>query len=69
MLQNPYNTLHGGAVAAVAEVVALACAKTVAGDKELFLGESSTAYLAAARLNVRISPPLKKKPQFLFNCN
>ncbi|RRT40409.1 hypothetical protein B296_00056588, partial [Ensete ventricosum] len=50
---NPYNTLHGGAVAAVAEMVSLACAKTAAGDKDFFLGESSTAYLSAARLNVR----------------
>ncbi|KAJ8512503.1 hypothetical protein OPV22_002937 [Ensete ventricosum] len=48
---NPYNTLHGGAVAAVAEMVSLACAKTAAGDKDFFLGESSTAYLSAARLN------------------
>ncbi|KAJ6808090.1 thioesterase family protein [Iris pallida] len=52
---NPYNTLHGGAVAAIAEVVGLGCAKTVvAGDKELFLGESSTAYLSAARLNAEV---------------
>ncbi|XP_020242805.1 uncharacterized protein LOC109821021 [Asparagus officinalis] len=46
----------GIGVAAVAEEVGLACAKTVAGDKEFFLWESSTAYLSAARLNVRSNP-------------
>jgi len=51
-LQNPYNTLHGGAVAAVAEAVGMACARAAAGDREMFLGELSTAYLAAARCNV-----------------
>lgn len=51
-MQNQYNTLHGGAVAAVAEAVGMACARAAAGDKEMFLGELSTAYLAAARLNV-----------------
>jgi acyl-coenzyme A thioesterase 13 len=51
-VQNQYNTLHGGAVAAVAEAVGMACARAAAGDKEMFLGELSTAYLAAARLNV-----------------
>jgi acyl-coenzyme A thioesterase 13 len=51
-LQNPYNTLHGGAVAAVAEAVGMACARAAAGDREMFLGELSTAYLAAARCDV-----------------
>ncbi|PVH63849.1 hypothetical protein PAHAL_2G120600 [Panicum hallii] len=51
---NQYNTLHGGAVAAVAEAVGMACARAAAGDKEMFLGELSTAYLAAARVNVSI---------------
>lgn len=51
-LQNAYNTLHGGMVAAVAEAVGMACARAAAGDKEMFLGELSTAYLSAARLNV-----------------
>ncbi|VAH50314.1 unnamed protein product [Triticum turgidum subsp. durum] len=50
---NTYNTLHGGAVAAVAEAVGMACARAAAGDKEMFLGELSTAYLSAARLDVR----------------
>ncbi|KAG1354577.1 acyl-coenzyme A thioesterase 13 [Cocos nucifera] len=51
---NLYNTLHGGVVAAVAEAVALACVRTVAGDKELFLGEFSTSYLSAARLDEEV---------------
>ncbi|NP_001152568.1 thioesterase family protein isoform 2 [Zea mays] len=51
---NQYNTLHGGAVAAVAEAVGMACARAAAGDKEMFLGELSTAYLAAARLNSEV---------------
>ncbi|KAL6843267.1 hypothetical protein ACP4OV_026980 [Aristida adscensionis] len=46
---NQYNTLHGGAVAAAAEVVGMACARAAAGDREMFLGELSTAYLAPAR--------------------
>ncbi|KAG8100000.1 hypothetical protein GUJ93_ZPchr0013g35919 [Zizania palustris] len=51
---NAYNTLHGGAVAAVAEAVGMACARAAAGDKEMFLGELSTAYLSAARLNSQV---------------
>ncbi|XP_076893297.1 uncharacterized protein LOC143545262 [Bidens hawaiensis] len=46
---NAYNTFHGGAVGSVAEMVAIACARTVVKeDKELFLGELSISYLAAA---------------------
>ncbi|KAH0465387.1 hypothetical protein IEQ34_005490 [Dendrobium chrysotoxum] len=51
---NIYNTLHGGAVASVAEMVGLACAQTAAGDKEFFLGEFSTAYLSAAGLDTEV---------------
>ncbi|KAF2922703.1 hypothetical protein DAI22_07g133600 [Oryza sativa Japonica Group] len=51
---NAYNTLHGGMVAAVAEVVGMACARAAAGDKEMFLGELSAAYLSAARLNSEV---------------
>ncbi|KAG0454039.1 hypothetical protein HPP92_025343 [Vanilla planifolia] len=51
---NPYNTLHGGVVAAVAEEIGLACAKSVVGDKQFFLGEFSTAYLVAARIDAKI---------------
>ncbi|KAK1272631.1 hypothetical protein QJS04_geneDACA010720 [Acorus gramineus] len=50
-LANAYNTLHGGVVGAVAEMVAVACAKTVAkGFADFFLGEVSTSYLSAVRI-------------------
>nr|XP_043620952.1 uncharacterized protein LOC122592724 [Erigeron canadensis]XP_043620953.1 uncharacterized protein LOC122592724 [Erigeron canadensis]XP_043620954.1 uncharacterized protein LOC122592724 [Erigeron canadensis] len=46
---NRYNSLHGGAVGSIAEFVGIACARTVvAKDKDLFLGELSVSYLAAA---------------------
>ncbi|EYU35070.1 hypothetical protein MIMGU_mgv1a015115mg [Erythranthe guttata] len=46
---NGYGGMHGGAVGAVAERVAIACARTVVGkDKDLFLGELSLSYLSAA---------------------
>ncbi|KAD3069154.1 hypothetical protein R6Q59_016866 [Mikania micrantha] len=46
---NAYNTFHGGAVGSIAEMVGIACARTVVKkDKELFLGELSISYLAAA---------------------
>ncbi|XP_040382330.1 acyl-coenzyme A thioesterase 13-like [Oryza brachyantha] len=48
---NAYNTIHGGMVMGVAEAVGMACARAAVGDKEMFLGELSTAYLSAARLN------------------
>ncbi|XP_066399101.1 uncharacterized protein [Miscanthus floridulus] len=51
---NPYNTLHGGAVAAEAEAVGMACARAASGDREMFLGELSTAYLAAARCDAEV---------------
>lgn len=45
--------MHGGVVASVAEMVAVACARTVVGkEKELFLGELSNSYLSAAPQNV-----------------
>ncbi|KAI3441819.1 uncharacterized protein J3R85_001862 [Psidium guajava] len=48
-LLNGYGGLHGGAVAAVAERVAIGCARSVKReDKELFLGELSISYLSAA---------------------
>lgn len=51
-LLNTYGGLHGGAVAAVAERVAIGCARTVMReDKELFLGELSISYLSAAPEN------------------
>jgi acyl-coenzyme A thioesterase 13 len=52
-LQNRYGSFHGGAIAAVAETVSIACARTVvAEDKELSLGELSISYLSSAPLNV-----------------
>ena len=71
-MQNQYNTLHGGAVAAVAEAVGMACARAAAGDKEMFLGELSTAYLAAARVNVSFpilnsQDNVESKLRFHFN--
>ncbi|KAF2282565.1 hypothetical protein GH714_043194 [Hevea brasiliensis] len=49
---NIFNGLHGGVTGAIAERVAIACARTVlAEDKELFLGELSMSYLSAAPLN------------------
>ncbi|WCJ23164.1 Thioesterase superfamily protein [Euphorbia peplus] len=48
-LANFYKGLHGGALAAIAERVAIACAKTVVPqDKGLFLGELAISYLSAA---------------------
>ncbi|XP_071724463.1 uncharacterized protein [Rutidosis leptorrhynchoides] len=49
---NYFNGLHGGAVAAFAERVAIACARTAVGEeKEIFLGELAMSYLSAAQLN------------------
>ncbi|CAI9101731.1 OLC1v1039124C1 [Oldenlandia corymbosa var. corymbosa] len=46
---NLYGGMHGGAVAAVSELMATACARTVVGkEKDVFLGELSTSYLSAA---------------------
>lgn len=46
--------MHGGAVGAMAERVAIACARTVVGeDKDIFLGELSISYLSAVPHNVR----------------
>ena len=52
-LQNIYSNFHGGAIAAVAEKVSYACARTVvAEDKDIFLGELSISYLSSAPVNV-----------------
>ncbi|XP_040370423.1 uncharacterized protein LOC112182352 isoform X1 [Rosa chinensis] len=49
---NKFGGFHGGAVAAVAEAVSFATARTVvAEDKELFLGELSISYLSSAPKN------------------
>ena len=43
---------------AVADAISIACARTlVAEDKELFLGEQSLSYLAAATTNVSLLTP------------
>ncbi|KAK8639724.1 hypothetical protein V6N13_138094 [Hibiscus sabdariffa] len=45
----PLRGLHGGAVAAIAERVAIATARTVVGeDKEIFLVDLGMSYLSAA---------------------
>ncbi|KAI3841814.1 hypothetical protein MKX03_002063 [Papaver bracteatum] len=52
---NPYGTLHGGVVATVANLVAMACARTVVNeDKELLLGELNISYLSASGINVEL---------------
>ncbi|KAF4386755.1 hypothetical protein CsatB_011872 [Cannabis sativa] len=52
---NFYGSLHGGALAAVAEAISIACAKTVLGDdKEFFLGEQSMSYLSAAPVDAEV---------------
>ncbi|KAL1546437.1 hypothetical protein AAHA92_23035 [Salvia divinorum] len=52
---NAYGGMHGGAVGAVAERVAIACARTVVGaDKDLFLGELGLSYLSAAPHNAEV---------------
>ncbi|XP_058084714.1 uncharacterized protein LOC131232475 isoform X2 [Magnolia sinica] len=53
-MQNRYNTLHGGVVATIAETMALACVKSVAGDKDFFLGEMATTFLSATRVNEEV---------------
>ncbi|CAB4269905.1 unnamed protein product [Prunus armeniaca] len=52
---NFYAGFHGGAIAAVAEAISIACARTlVAKDKEIFLGELSISYLASAKKNAEV---------------
>nr|GMC90834.1 acyl-coenzyme A thioesterase 13-like [Ipomoea batatas] len=54
-ITNAFGGMHGGAVGSIAERVAIACARTVAGkDKELFLGELSMSYLSAATVNAEV---------------
>ncbi|KAK4415952.1 hypothetical protein Salat_2702600 [Sesamum alatum] len=54
-LLNSYGGMHGGSVAAVAERVAIACARTVVGeDKNLFLGELGISYLSSAPQNAEV---------------
>ncbi|KAI4328747.1 hypothetical protein L6164_021080 [Bauhinia variegata] len=54
-ITNFFKSLHGGALAAVVELVAIACAKTVVTeDKEIFLGEMSVSYLSGAPTNAEV---------------
>ncbi|XP_078440169.1 uncharacterized protein LOC144710307 isoform X2 [Wolffia australiana] len=49
---NVYNTLHGGAIGMIAELVAQACLMTVSNE-EFFLGESSVSYLSASKIKIQ----------------
>ncbi|CAI0471934.1 unnamed protein product [Linum tenue] len=56
VVANFYKGLHGGAAAAVAERVSIACARTlVPEEKELFLGELGISYLSAAPQNETVT--------------
>ncbi|KAI4374862.1 hypothetical protein MLD38_012805 [Melastoma candidum] len=46
--------LHGGAIAALAERVSTACARTVV-DGDLFLGELGMSYLSSATQNTELT--------------
>ncbi|KAG7629274.1 putative Thioesterase domain, HotDog domain superfamily, acyl-coenzyme A thioesterase 13 [Arabidopsis thaliana] len=51
-ISNFFKGLHGGAVASIAERVAMACVKTVVSeDKHLFIGELSMSYLSSAPIS------------------
>ncbi|PIA49519.1 hypothetical protein AQUCO_01300367v1 [Aquilegia coerulea] len=50
---NIYGSLHGGAIAAIAELVMEACVKSVV-EKDLFLGEFATSYISAAGVNAEL---------------
>ncbi|XP_054784754.1 uncharacterized protein LOC129291435 [Prosopis cineraria] len=50
-----FKSLHGGALAAVVELVSVDCARTVVvEDKEIFLGEISLACLSGAMQNTEL---------------
>ncbi|GFP85976.1 hypothetical protein PHJA_000741500 [Phtheirospermum japonicum] len=52
---NAYDGMHGGAVAAVAERIAIACVRTIIGkEKDIFLSELSISYLSAAPKKVEL---------------
>ncbi|KAE8699744.1 Signal recognition particle receptor protein isoform 1 [Hibiscus syriacus] len=54
-IANLYGMMHGSAVAAIAERVAIATARTVVGeDKEMFLGELATSYLSSAPIDAEL---------------
>ncbi|KAF3967607.1 hypothetical protein CMV_008403 [Castanea mollissima] len=52
VLANFYASLHGGAMAAIAEMLSIACARTVvAEDKDIFLGDMNISYLSGAPIH------------------
>ncbi|GMI98374.1 hypothetical protein like AT3G61200 [Hibiscus trionum] len=54
-ITNSFGGLHGGAVAAIAERVATATARTVVGeDKDMFLGELAMSYLSSATIDAEL---------------
>ncbi|KAK8702574.1 hypothetical protein V6N13_020921 [Hibiscus sabdariffa] len=58
---NFFGGLHGGVVAAIAERVAVATARTVVGeDKDIFLGELAMSYLSSATINDRARTTLHR---------
>lgn len=62
--------MHGGAVGTIAEIVAVACARTVVNkDKEIFLGELSVSYLSSAVNEVCILSNSFLFPSSDSNCN
>ncbi|GMI66876.1 hypothetical protein like AT3G61200 [Hibiscus trionum] len=55
IITNSFGGLHGGVVAAMAERVAIATARTVVGeDKDIFLGELAISYLSSATINAEL---------------
>ncbi|XP_054781268.1 uncharacterized protein LOC129288621 isoform X2 [Prosopis cineraria] len=54
-ISNYFETLHGGGLASVVELISIACARTVvAEDKHIFLGELSMSYLSGAPVNAEV---------------
>ncbi|KAE8733339.1 Signal recognition particle receptor protein isoform 1 [Hibiscus syriacus] len=54
-ITNFFGGLHGSVVAAIAERVAIATARTVVGeDKDIFLGELAISYLSSATINAEL---------------
>ncbi|KAK4263421.1 hypothetical protein QN277_028830 [Acacia crassicarpa] len=55
-ISNYFDTLHGGGLASVAELISIACARTVvAEDKQIFLGEISMSYLSGAPVTAEVT--------------
>jgi acyl-coenzyme A thioesterase 13 len=53
-ITNRYRTFHGGAVATVASIAAMAAVKTISGDKTFSLSEMCISYVSAARIDVEL---------------